>query len=154
MTDRISLREWQQNFLSGKYESCSRSVQIEAGWYDWFCKDETLVNKTKTLAKILLKIQDDFILDNFYINFKNCWPMSGPLYNRICFHDLNENREVYFGVDIDCPYVRKTHSCKYNLWFFKENGQMISIFCFNQKQLINNIKTVGKALIKMKGDIK
>lgn len=150
MTDRISLREWQQNFLSGKYESCSRSVQIEAGWFDWFCRDSSLVNKTKKFGKILLKIQDDFILDNFRISFKNVCPVFFPLYDRIMFIDLNKERNLYFGVDIDCPYVRKTYFCKYNLWFFKEKGQMISIFCSNQKQLINNIKTV----IETKGGIK
>lgn len=152
MEDRISLRQWQKNFLDGKYDSFSRKVQIEAGWFDWFCEDETLLNKTKTLAKILLKIQDDFILDNFYINFKNCCPMNGPLYNRIILRDLNKERDFCLGIDVDSPYVRKNYSSKYNLWFFDEKGNIIDFYRSNQKELIKTITTVVQNLIKRKGE--
>lgn len=152
MTDRISLREWQQNFLSGKYESCSRSVQIEAGWFDWFCRDSSLVNKTKKLGKILLKIQDDFILDNFRISFKNVCPVTFPLYDRIMFIDLNEERNLFFGIDVDSGFIKEKHHCKYNLWVDTKNC-FKDFYFFDQKSLIKALPTLIK-IQEMKEKIK
>ena len=51
MKKDLNLIEWIENFKKGDYENPSRNSQIDAGWYDWFCKDTTLVNKTKSLGK-------------------------------------------------------------------------------------------------------
>ena len=46
----ISIRQWIENYNSGKYDSQDVKVQGEAGWYDWFCRNESLCGKTKRLA--------------------------------------------------------------------------------------------------------
>ena len=38
-------------------ESADKRVQIDAGWYDWFCKDTSLVNKTKRMGNIIKQIK-------------------------------------------------------------------------------------------------
>lgn len=34
-----------QMFNAGKFNSPDRATQIDAGWFDWFCKDESLFKK-------------------------------------------------------------------------------------------------------------
>jgi len=83
-----SVREYLNAFDEGKFDSANVKVQCEAGWYDWFCKDSSLVNKTKKLTAKLKSIarSSRIDLDNNYVFFKNNCPCKGPLYDdfRIC----------------------------------------------------------------------
>lgn len=113
----ISLRQWQKNFIEGMYEDPSRRVQIEAGWYDWFCKHTSLKNKTKRMGQIVKQVKDGgkVDLDKHYVWFKNNCPLSGPLYDDFRFANL-EDGNVQFTIQIDCcwnksryaVYARKT----------------------------------------------
>lgn len=88
MENSITLRQWILNFESGMYKSKDKDTQCEAGWFDWFCKDSSLANKTQVLGKKFLQIKDSskINLDTMYIFFKNNAPMVGKLYDdfRIC----------------------------------------------------------------------
>ena len=58
-------------------------------FYDWFCKDTSLENKSISLwkkVKTFLKHNPQIDLDTHYVFFKNNCPMRGPLYDdfRIC----------------------------------------------------------------------
>lgn len=76
------------DFLAGAFDAPDRDTQCDAGWYDWFCRDSSLVNKTKKLYKKLIRISKSkkFNLDKTYVFFKNNCPMYGSLYDdfRIC----------------------------------------------------------------------
>lgn len=133
MTEHISLREWQKRFLSGEYNNPDRKTQIAAGWFDWFCRDSSLKNKTIKISKILLKINNDYILDNYYVFFKNCCPMYGSLYDRIVFNSLNDKPS--FGIDIDRQYTKEKTGCKYELWLEVGNG-FKSFYYKTQKELL------------------
>lgn len=57
-------------------------------WYDWFCTDKSLINRTKRLANTIKKVYKslsdlNYKLDNFEVSLKNCCPCSGPTYDRI-----------------------------------------------------------------------
>lgn len=99
----ISIKEWQKAFNSGKYSSYDRNIQIEAGWYDWFCRDSSLRNKTYKMGNIIkdIKAGGKVDLENNYVFFKNNCPFTGPLYDdfRIC--DMKTG-EVIFTIQIDC----------------------------------------------------
>ncbi len=87
--EKLNLREQLSNFNSGKYLNPDVSTQINAGWYDWFCKDESLARKTKSLfGKLKQVINSPKIgsLEDKYVFFKNNCPMDGSLYDdfRIC----------------------------------------------------------------------
>ena len=81
-------RQWIAKFENGEFDSPNVHVQISAGWYDWFCKGESLARKTRALAPKVLKISKSkkIDLDKVYIFFKNNCPLDGPLYDdfRIC----------------------------------------------------------------------
>ena len=65
-------------------------ADIKGLWYDWFCKDTSLVNKGKVLLSRLSKVakvnNGKFNPDNTYVFFKNNCPCNGDLYDdfRIC----------------------------------------------------------------------
>lgn len=88
MENQINISEWIKNFEAGYYDHSSVDVQCDAGWFDWFCKDSSLANKTKALGKKLCLISNSKRFDNekTYVFFKNNCPMVGNLYDdfRIC----------------------------------------------------------------------
>jgi uncharacterized protein (DUF1786 family) len=50
MQKEMKLKDFIERFKQGDFESKDVHTQIEAGWYDWFCKDESLANKTKRMG--------------------------------------------------------------------------------------------------------
>lgn len=56
MEKQQPLKDWIQAFNNGSFESNDVKVQINAGWYDWFCKDSSLKNKTKRMGTSLRKL--------------------------------------------------------------------------------------------------
>ena len=83
-----TITEWIEHFDNGDFESPDVSMQIDAGWYDWFCKDTSLRNKTRFLGKHLKTLigSPKFDPDKTYVFFKNNCPVVGTLYDdfRIC----------------------------------------------------------------------
>lgn len=82
----------------GCFEDTGKTAQINAGWFDWFCKDSSLANKTKALAKKLRSIVKSprFNPDSTYVMFKNNCPVNGTLYDD--FRILDADRKVLFTV--------------------------------------------------------
>ena len=81
-------------------------------FYDWFCRDSSLKNKSIKLfkqVKLFVKMKD-VDLDSTYVFFKNNCPVGGPLYDdfRIC--DI-ESGNVLYTVTPKCG-----HSGEAELW--------------------------------------
>ena len=57
MLERIPLNKWIDEFLEGSFDSHDIKTQIKAGWYDWFCKDSSLVKKTARMGSIIKQIK-------------------------------------------------------------------------------------------------
>jgi hypothetical protein len=103
MDKQIKLSEWIQRFKSGEFNKPDATTQIKAGWFDWFCRDTSLANKTKKMGNIIKQIKagGKVDLETSYVWFKNNCPLSGPLYDDFRIADIETNNNLIV-VQIDC----------------------------------------------------
>lgn len=111
MSTEQSLRTWIESFNRGEFESKDLQTQIKAGWYDWFCKDESLANKTKRMGNIVKQFKDagKLNLDKMYVWFKNNCPLDGPLYDDFRIADI-ESGDTLFTIQINCFREEKRYT--------------------------------------------
>ena len=115
----MTIREFLKKFDEGVFDNPDVTFQIEAGWYDWFCNNKSLCNKTKSLTKKLKQIVNSPKInqDTQYVFFKNNCPLYGSLYDdfRIC--DIETGNVIY---TITPKSGHKVHNGLGNVWG-KEN---------------------------------
>jgi hypothetical protein len=97
MSNACKLSEW-----VGKWESneFNRSVDsmIDAGWWDWFCKDSSLYNRTKKLVPLIKVLSGSPLInqEKVYISFKNNCPLIGTTYDSIAVIDKKTDDVLYW----------------------------------------------------------
>lgn len=88
----ISIQNFITNFDNGVYDSDDYDTQCNAGWYDWFCKQSSLRNKTQLLGKKVKQLSASAKVDvnKHYVYFKN--NCGNVLYDdfRICSLDTGD----------------------------------------------------------------
>lgn len=97
-----SLKNWIKKYDNGDFNNPDTDVQIKAGWWDWFCNDNSLFPRLKRLAPKVKKIAQSprvqaYGLDNVYVFFKNNCPMYGKLYDSFSICD-RKTGDVLFWV--------------------------------------------------------
>jgi hypothetical protein len=67
-------------------------------WYDWFCKDASLIRRGASLLKKVQAISksNKFDNDKCYVFFKNNCPMNGPLYDSFSICDIETGDVLYW----------------------------------------------------------
>ena len=88
--DKLTVRQFITKFDNGDFDVDSRKAQIDAGWYDWFCKDSALKNKTKTLGKKIKDVSklNFFDIDKTYVFMKNNEPIDGKIFDSFGIVDI------------------------------------------------------------------
>lgn len=111
MEEKMSVKQWIGAFVLEDFDSKDIKTQINAGWYDWFCKDSSLRNKTYRMGKIITQLREGGKIDfsNWYVWFKNNCPLNGPLYDDFRFARL-DNGEVQFTIQLDCCFNTKRYT--------------------------------------------
>lgn len=136
----MSVRQWQERFRAGDFSSKDRAVQCEAGWYDWFCQDDALAGRLQKLSKVVMGITDPYILDHYYVWFKNNCPLSGPLYDDVRFEPLHGDRNGrYFVVIRDSPH--ETH--KWTLYTERHGFEQPEFTCGNVRDMLRHINSMA-----------
>ena len=114
MEKKMNLVEFAERFNNGEFGSRSRFVQIQAGWYDWFCSDVALAAKTEYLGSKVLSILDSkkFDKNKTYVFFKNNCPCVGALYDQFSICDIETCDVLYC-----CQHLEKgSHGCDKAHW--------------------------------------
>lgn len=111
MRNKISIREWVKRFNGGKYASSDVQTMILAGWYDLFCKDRSLVNKTKRMGNIIKQIKPGgkIDIDNSYVRFNNNCPLDEQLYDDFRISDINSDSTLLlfkWKIHIICFHIQ------------------------------------------------
>ena len=111
MQDRLRLFRWIDEFMEGNFDDADVRTQILAGWYDWFCKDSSLVTKTKKMGNIIKQVKrgGKVDLENWYVWFKNNCPLNGALFDDFRFADL-ETGNVMFTIQINCCWNKSRYA--------------------------------------------
>ena len=143
MPDELSVRQWQEKFQAGDFDSPDFTVQCEAGWYDWFCDDDELADRLKEIGEVVMGISDPFILDNYYVWFKNNCPLDGPLYDDVRFEPLSEERDGrYFVVLLDSPH----ETSRYTLYTERHGFDQPEFECEKIGQMTGYINNMAHEL--------
>lgn len=143
MRNEISVRQWQERFRAGAFSARDTATQCAAGWYDWFCQDEALAGRLKKIAPVVMGITAPFILDNYYVWFKNNCPCSGPLYDDVRFEPLSGERNgKYFVVSLDSPHERM----KWALTTERFGFDTPEFECRNVRDMVKYINGLGPQL--------
>lgn len=103
--------EWQKEFENGLFDDPSFKTQVEAGWYDWFCKDTSLANKTKKMGKIIAQVKAGGKVDvnNWYVWFKNNCPCCHPLYDDFRFAE-QATGDTQLTIQINAGYNKHRYT--------------------------------------------
>lgn len=143
MPDELSVRQWQEKFRAGAFNAQDRYTQCAAGWYDWFCQDHALAGRLKKIGRVVMGITDPFILDNYFVWFKNNCPLNGPLYDDARFELLSGERDgKYFVVSLDSPHERE----KWALVTERYGFDAPEFDCRNIREMVKYINSIGPEL--------
>lgn len=110
--NEVKISEWIEKFKRGEFSAPDRSTQIKAGWYDWFCRDTSLRNKTYRMGNIVKQIKNEKFTNNCYVFFKNNCPMFGPLFDSFKIVPIKDDGDarVLYSISISDKRLENTYA--------------------------------------------
>ena len=96
--NEMRVRTWQERFRAGDFSSRNRAVQCEAGWYDWFCRDDALAGCLIKAPSVVLAVTDPFLLDNDSLDGSLYDDVLDTVTEEILDYDFREWRDAAYTV--------------------------------------------------------
>lgn len=104
-----SISETIRAYRNGEYDKdrTGSGVKVKDLWWDWFCKESSLINKGRSLLQKLNQIADSKKIDadKTYVWFKNHCPGNGTLYDSMSISDIETQNVIY------CIIPKSGHEC-------------------------------------------
>lgn len=139
----ISVRQWQENYRSGAYDSKDVEVQRSAGWWNWHCRDDALAGRLKKAAPLVLGIKAPFILDNYTVWFTNERGGHRLIYDSVRFEMLAGSRSKnFFMVDLNHPQEQ----VKWTLYTQRFGLYTAEYGCAHVRDMVQYIDTMAQEL--------
>ena len=91
--ERVPVRQWQALYRTGAFYTSEYSAMEKAGWYNWNCSSESLAERLKNLANVVMGVTHPFILDHYFILCRNLSSRFGKLYDEVGFVPLVEEEQ-------------------------------------------------------------
>ena len=90
---KTTIKEFIANWDADKYDHSVDSM-IDAGWYDWFCKDRGLYNRLRSMIPMIRAAADSPLGNTCYVYFKNNCICNGPLYDNFGIKDIESGEQI------------------------------------------------------------
>jgi hypothetical protein len=138
MENKYNIKQWIEKFDNGDFDNEDRKIQIEAGWYDWFCDDSELSDRLQYLGHIIKELSNSprINIETTSVSFRNVCPLEFPLYDTINFNKGYNPNDTLYWIEIGSPSVK----CKFGLFEIKHairTGFIEPVFkCDTEKELI------------------
>lgn len=116
MFKRESISETIRAYRNGEYDKdrTGSRAKVKDLWWDWFCKESSLINKGRSLLQKLNQIADSEKIDadKTYVWFKNHCPGNGTLYTACQSATLRpKTLSIALSRNQDISVTREKHSC-------------------------------------------
>jgi len=122
---KINMNEWIEKFNNGDFNKKKIDIQIDAGWFDWNCKDGQLRDKTIYMGNIIKNIKDSkFDSQDMHIWFKN----------HRAYDELNisgADGQLIYSINID-----DADNFKFVVYGWDNNFDELLFECNNENELI------------------
>ena len=104
MPNEISIRQWQERYQAGAFDSKDTAVQRETGWWDWHCREDAVAGRLKRIAPAIMGIESPLILDHCAVWFVNEYTENKLLYDSARFEQLGGPiNDLIFMVNLNDP---------------------------------------------------
>lgn len=92
------LSEWIRQYNKGAFNGSNLYIMQDAGWHDWFCREDSLKRRFDALAPKLLQVAKSPMIDTerTYVFFKNNCPAAGPLYDSFSICDIYTGKVLFW----------------------------------------------------------
>lgn len=89
-----TIQDWLREYDQGKFNSKDTNTMCEAGWFDWFCKEESLNSRMNKMVPMIRAVAASPLLGTQpqYIFFKNNCPVSGHLYDSFSVCNMSDGK--------------------------------------------------------------
>lgn len=104
MPNELSVRQWQERYRAGAFNSRDTAAQRGAGWWNWCCRDDALAGRLARIAPVIMGIESPLILDHCAVWLVNERTENKLLYDSARFEQLGGSiNDLMFMVDFNDP---------------------------------------------------